>query len=566
MTDAPRPTPDAVPDVVPDVVVVGSGAGGAAAAWALVEAGLRVLLLEAGPRFDPAVDYPQTAPDWERSVFPVKPGSRAEVIYGDLGALDPADAGLQSFDAVTPRQPPGPVRRAGALGYAHVRGVGGSTLHYVGEAHRLHPASFRIATDHGAGSGAVDWPLGYDDLAPFYETAERLIGVAGPPAQPGRPRSAPFPQPAHPLSPAARRLAEAGPRLGLPFEANSRAALSRPVDGRPACNYCGQCNRGCPIGDKGSADVTFLARAQATGRLTLIPEAEVTRLEPGPGGRIAALHYIHAGRSHRQETPVLILAAGAVQTPRLLLASAGPAVPEGVANGSGQVGRHFMETLRWNGTALLPGLTDSHKGLPADAVCWAENAPDGVPGALGGCRYNSAVQEIGFTGPIAYTQRLLPGFGAGFQADLRARFGSAISVGATGAVIPDARSHIRLHPDRHDAFGVPLPVISSVLTENSLALLHHMAAQGRALLAEAGAGPLAEVLCSWDRFTATHVFGTARMGRDSTTAVTDPWGRSHDHDNLWIADASVFPGTGGGEGPSLTIMALALRAADRLMA
>jgi choline dehydrogenase-like flavoprotein len=546
-----------------DVVIVGSGAGGAASAWALTTAGLRVLVLEAGPRFEPAVDYPLTDPDWERRAFPSPPGSTAEILYGDLGRLDPADADLQSFDAVTPRRAPGEVRVPGGVGYSHVRGVGGSTLHYVGEAHRLHPGSFKLARDHGVGA---DWPLSYDDLAPFYDRAERAIGVAGPAQQSGRPRASAFPQTAHPLSPAARRLAEAGERIGLPFEANSRAVLSRPTGGRPACNYCGQCSRGCPIGDKGSSDVTFLRQAEATGRLTVRAGAEVTRLEIGQGGRVVALRYVHDGIEQRLETPTLILAAGAVQTPRLLLASASPEVPDGVANGSGQVGRNFMETLRWQGTALLPGLTDSHKGLPADAVSWAENAPDAVPGAVGGCRYTSAVQETGLTGPIGYATRLVPGHGAAFHARLRQAFGSAITVGATGAVVPDARSRVTVHPERRDGLGVPLPVIASVLTDNSLALMHHMAAKGRALLQAAGAGAPLEQITSWDRFTSTHVFGTARMGDDSATSVTDAQGRCHDHDNLWIADGSLFPSSGGGEGPSLTIHALAIRAAERLVA
>jgi choline dehydrogenase-like flavoprotein len=544
-----------------DVVIVGSGAGGAAAAHALTRAGLHVLLLEAGPRFVPARDYPLDTPDWERRLFPAPEGSRARIRYGDLGALDPADATLQGWNAAEGRGPLPPRRSPSRSGYAHVLGVGGSTLHYVGEAHRLHPESFTLARDHGAGA---DWPLGYDALEPFYAEAEALIGVAGPDETGARWRSAPYPQPAHPLSPAARRLAEVGARSGLPFEANARAALSLPHDGRPPCNYCGQCSRGCPIGDKGSVDVTFLRHAEATGNLTLIPEARVTRIEIARTGEVAAAHYHHAGAAHRQETPSRILATGAVQTPRLLLASRSAEALEGVANGSGQVGRNFMETLSWHSTALLPGLANSHMGLPADAICWAENAPGAVPGAVGGCRYTSAVQEIGLTGPAAYATRLLSGFGSDLKARLRATFGSAITVGATGAVIPDARSRITLSTSETDGDGVPLPVIQSVLTENSLALLRHMARTARRLLHEAGAGEPVEEYGSWDRFTATHVFGTARMGADSATAVTDAWGRCFDHPNLWIADAGVFPGSGGGEGPSLTIQALALRQARRI--
>jgi len=285
------------------------------------------------------------------------------------------------------------------------------------------------------------------------------------------------------------------------------------------------------------------------------------RIEIGRNGRIAAVHYVHAGRLERQETPHLILACGAVQTPRLLLAARSVETPDGLANGSGQVGRNFMETLSWHSTALLPGLRNSHMGLPADAVSWSQSAPDGVRGAVGGCRYTSAVQEIGLTGPVAYATRLLAGFGGDLKARLRSGFGSAITVGATGAVIPDARSRIALSDDETDADGLPLPVIHSVLTQNSLTLLHNMASEARNLLYETGTEEIVEESGSWDKFTSTHVFGTARMGADSATSVTDRFGRSHDHPNLWIADASVFPSSGGGEGPSLTIQALAFRQA-----
>jgi choline dehydrogenase-like flavoprotein len=542
----------------PDVVIVGSGAGGAASAWTLTARGLNVLLLEAGPRFEPSRDYRASESDWERHAFPVLKGSRGTILYGDLGELDPRDATLQSHDSVTPRAPLPTQRALNGFGYAHVMGVGGSTLQYVGEAHRLHPQSFQLA--HLTGQGA-DWPISYDDLSTHYDAIEGFIGVAGPEQTTGRPRRGPLPLPAHPLSTSAVQLAQAGARLGLPFEANTRAALSLPFDDRPPCNYCAQCSRGCPIGDKGSADVTYLRHAQATGRLTIVALAPVTRIELSPSGAAAAVHYVKAGVSIRQETPILIVAAGAVQTPRLLLASAQADVPQGVANGSGQVGHNFMETLSWSSTALLEGLENSHMGLPADAVSWAENGPDAVAGAVGGCRYTSAVQEVGFTGPISYAQRLISGHGAGLHGEMRRVFGSAITAAATGAVLPDRRSNVTLSSEHADANGVPLPVISSVLTDNSLALLHHMARRCRALLVEAGADRIAAETSSWDTFSATHVFGTTRMGRDSATSVTDAWGRAHDHDNLYIADASVFPSSGGGESPSLTISALALRQA-----
>lgn len=533
-----------------DAVIIGSGAGGAAAAWRLTTGGMKVLLLEAGPWFDPATDYPLNQPGWERRPFPEKPGSRATVTYGDLGTLDPSDADLRSWTVVEGRQPPPTVRAVGA-GYSHVQGVGGSTLHFVGEAHRMHP---------GALAG---WPLEYAELEPYYQTCERLIGVAGPADQQARWRSAPFPLPPHPLSPGAQVLAAVGTRIGMEWQANSRAALSQPYDDRPPCNYCAACSRGCPLGDKGSADVTFLRHAEATGNLTIRANAPVLRINAGAGGRIGSVEYLDGDKRASQETPVLILAAGAVQTPRLLLLSAYADLPDGVANGSGQVGRNFMETLGWRSTGLMPRLTNSHMGLPADAICWDFNAPDAVPGAVGGCRFNATTQETGLTGPIAYGARLIDGFGATFKDRMRSAFGSALAVGAIAEVIPDERCRVILDPDVRDAHGDPVARISSVLTANSLTLLHFMAAKCRALLAEA---EIVEEAGSWDSFTATHVFGTCRMGTDAATSVVNAQGRAHDHENLWMADASVFPSSGGGESPSLTISALAVRTAEAVLA
>ncbi|MGQ0565862.1 MAG: GMC oxidoreductase [Gemmobacter sp.] len=541
-----------------DAVVVGSGAGGAAAAWRLCDLGLRVLLLEAGPAFDPVTDYPLDSPGWERRGFPVRPGSRATVAWGDLGRLDPADDDLASWSAAgfPWRLPPGSPRPPVAGGYAHVRGVGGSTLHFVGEAHRLHPAAFRPRAATGEGQ---DWPLTYDDLEPHYARAEAVIGVAGATSgTDGRWRSTDYPLPPHPLGPGALALVAAGARIGQAWQVNPRAVLSMPYDDRPACNYCGQCARGCPLGDKGSADVTFLRRAQATGRLHLVADAIVTRLHPAPDGRIARLTVVRGRSVEQVETPLLFLAAGAVQTPRLLLLSAGRDAPDGIANASGQVGRHFMETLAWRAAGLVPGLTGSHLGLPADAVWWG-------PGPAHGFRLNHGTAERGLNGPISYVSRLMPGFGAGLKAALRAGFGSALAVVAIGQVVPDGRSRVDLDPSGRDERGLPLARISSVLTGASLDRLRAMRDATRAVLAEAGA-TLAEEAGSRDGFLSTHVFGTARMGTDPALSVAGPDCRAHDHANLWITDASVFPGTGFGEAPALTVMALALRAAEAAVA
>lgn len=546
-----------------DVVVVGSGAGGAAAAWRLCTSGAKVLLLEAGPQFDPSVDYRLTEPGWERRGFPAPPGSRATISFGDLGALDPAYEDLRSWSlAGSPARAPAGARRAiRSTGYMHVQGIGGSTLHFVGEAHRLHQDAFRMQAITGQGA---EWPIAYADLAPYYEICENLVGVAGDGASAGRARSGEYPLAAHPLSPGAAMLRDAGARIGQDWQVNPRAALSAPYRGRAKCNYCAQCSRGCPIGDKGSADVTYIREALATGNMELVTNASATRIELGADGNVAALHFVRDNVLERVETPILVVAAGAVETPRLLLLSKSSEQPDGMANGSGEVGRNFMETLSWLSSGLVPGLKNSHMGLPDDAICLDNSAPGSVIGMPGGYRLSHSTHESGLTGPLNYATRLVPGFGRAFKRDLRDAFGSALTVGAVGQVIPDERSQITLDSARTDRFGNQVAQISSVLTGDSLALLRVMAESTRAVLVEAGA-KIGEELGSWDHFAAPHVFGTARMGADSEKSVVGPDCRAHDHGNLWICDASVFPTSGGGEAPSLTISALAARAADAIL-
>lgn len=543
-----------------DAIVAGAGAGGAAAAWRLTQKGLRVLLLDAGPRFS-GTDYRLDQPDWERHHFPAPPGSRGGFAFGALGRLDPAHADLRSWSRVSGQVVRDEFRQPLGEGYWHVQGLGGSTLAFVGESHRLHPAAFRLRQQFGAG---CDWPLDYADLEPYYAMCETLVGVAGPAEQGERWRSAAYPLPPHPLSPPARRLLEAGQQLGMRWQENSRAALSRPYDGRPACNYCGNCSRGCPIGDKGSTDVTFLRKAEVSGLLTVKTGAPLVRIHAGAGGRIREIEYLDGKTLRRIPVPLLVLAAGAVQTPRLLLANADRRHPGGLANGSGQVGRNFMETLFWHSAGVLPGLANSHMGLPSDAISWDHNAPDAIPGVVGGCRFNSNAQEVGFTGPIAYATRVVPGFGQRLKEGVRSRFGSVLSVGAVGEFLPNDGSYIDLDPRQTDRFGMALPRIHSRLEAPEIARLRFMADRSRRLLQAAGVEQLVEEYSAWDSFSATHVFGTCRMGGDPRRSVVDARGRSHDHPNLYIVDASVFPSSGGGESPSLTIQALAVRAADAM--
>lgn len=543
-----------------DAVIVGSGAGGSAAAWALTRGGLRVLVLEAGPRFDPA-DYALHRPDWELRRFPEPPGSVGDYSFGPLQGLDPRWDHLRSWNHRLGRLVDGTRRVEGS--YSHVRGTGGSTLHFSGEAHRLNPEAMRLATRFGVGA---DWPLSYADLEPFYAEAESVLGVAGPEGDRRRPRSTPYPLPPHPHSYASRRVAAGCAKLGLAWQPNALAILSRPYDGRPPCNYCGNCARGCPRTDKGSADVTFLRKALASGRCTLRTGCAVTQLVAGGNDRVDHLVYADGSGQQRAQGRVFVLACGAVETPRLLLCSTGPSIPQGLANESGQVGRNFLETLTWQSAALHPEPLGSHRGVPSDGICWDFNAPDAIPGVVGGCRLALAMAESGLIGPLAYARRVVGGWGADHKRAMRETFGRVLALGAIGECLPNPESFIALDPERRDPQGLPLARIHSHLGDDALERLAFMRAQCRAILAASGAGPVFEETGTYDNFNSSHVFGTCRMGSDPRDSVVDAGCRSHRWGNLYLMDASVFPSSGGGESPSLTIQALAIRAAGQVRA
>jgi choline dehydrogenase-like flavoprotein len=543
----------------PEIVVIGSGAGGAACAWRLAERGIDVLVLEAGPAYDPSGDYRLDRPAWEQQGFPEKVPTAGRQTVAPLQPLAEAWKHLRSWRRGTGNLIAGD--RRDNEGYQHVVGLGGSTLRFTGEAQRLHPRAMAMKRDFGV---AADWPIDYATLEPYYDLAERVIGVAGPGADRHRPRSAPHPLPAHPLSYGSQRLAQGCAKIGLSFTANHRAALSQPYDGRPACNYCGNCNRGCPRLDKGSADVTFIAKARALGRLTVRTETRVLRILAGSDDRIAGVEVAAGGRTERIAARIVVLACGAVESPRLLLVSSGEFAPHGLANESGEVGRNLMETVAWNASALLAEPLGSHRGLPADGICWDFNAPDAIPGVIGGCRFTNGTAEAGLVGPIAYATRVVGGWGKEHKAAMRGSFGRALAVGALGESLPNPGTFIDLDPEQRDADGIPLARIHGHLDEMTLRRLSFMAGTARDILKAAGAGETFEEYGTYDIFSPTHVSGTCRMGVDPARSVVDDTCRSHRWRNLYVADASVFPSMGGGEGPALTISALALRCADAI--
>ncbi len=320
------------------------------------------------------------------------------------------------------------------------------------------------------------------------------------------------------------------------------------------------CNRGCPRRDKGSADVTFIHKALATGNLVLRPGCRLLKIIPDASNRIKGISYIDPDENVQTiHCRLLIMAAEAVETPRLLLASVTRNSPNGMANESGQVGRNLLETMSWSSSGTSDIQLDSFKGLPADSICWDYNHPSSIPGITGGCRFSTSTAEADLVGPINYAQRIIPGWGVRHKQAMRKAFGHVVTIGAIGESLPNHRSFVDLDPDNQDQYGMQLARIHSFVLEPELKRLKFMMHNCRKILQLAGISNLVEEYGTYDFFSSTHIFGTCRMGTDPKNSVVDGYGQSHNWKNLFIADASIFPSSGGGESPSLTIEALAIR-------
>jgi len=535
-----------------DCIVIGSGAGGASFAWRLSSKGMSVLVIEAGPRFDPYTDYPLDRDDWETKTFPY--GKGLKYSFGDRQTLNQKYKHLKSWNVASQILNDSDKRRY--LTYQHVNGVGGTTLHFQGEAHRLNPVAFRMKTLFGV---AEDWPIGYKDLEPYYGEVEKIVGVAGPKEIPDRQRSEPYPLPPHKLSFKSQVIEKGCKKLGLELFPNSVAILSEPYRNTPPCNYCNGCVWGCPRKDKGNVDVTFIPLAEKSGKCEVLTNAFVRRIEVEKKGgvkRAKGVYYFDRnGKEHFVEGDFIAVACGAVETPRLLLNSG--------INENGLVGKNFMETVFYQAVAFHPNRLDSYRGIPIDSVIWKWNQPDPKLGFKGGLRlFPSAGSAMG---PVRYAQRYFDGWGEAFVKNVEKWFGHAIAMSGIGEFLPNKDTFVTVNEKEKDEFGVPIAKIQSFLGESELKILDFMSKTSKEILKESGAEEIVEEYSTYDFFSASHVFGTCRMGKDPAKSVVGHDLRSYEVKNLLVTDASVFPSSGGGDAPSLTIEALSLRAADLLV-
>ncbi len=499
-----------------DVVVIGTGAGAAPILARLAEAGLSVVALEAGRWWDPATEF-----------------SADEVAMADLYWL-----GERISAGETPTAFGG--NNSGT-------GVGGSMLHWGAFVPRADPRDLKLRTDTGLGE---DFPLTYEELVPYYEQVERFLGVAGPALYPWDP------QRRYPLGPIALNAPAITMRkgyeaIGVRTSEAPIAAVSEPYTQpgyptRQPCVGCGFCHQGCVFnGAKASMDVTYLPRALAAG-VEIRPHSFVHSFERNDQGNITAVVYRNGEADLRQRCKTVFLCAGAVETPRLLLHT-------GLANSSGQVGRNFMAHVATQVWGTFSEEMRMNKGFPASLISEDTLRPKDAGFAAG-----YLTQSLGVV-PVTFARQVARGRGlwGPHLVNYLDRYNHLAGVGANGDCLPYPGNFLELSGEK-DELGIPKPRINFSYGENEQRMSAHAAKLMTAAWQAAGASDI------WTFERSAHTIGTCRMGASPADSVVDPWGRSHDLPNLWISDNSTFPAALAAN-PALTIMALALRSADKFL-
>jgi choline dehydrogenase-like flavoprotein len=560
------------------VIVVGSGAGGSVAAWALRKAGHPVLILEKGRNLLPGLG----TPDGPRSLF-----GNDEVKSGR--AFENQDVTLEPRSSRTQQEASQGVERS-FVGDVNTlpTTVGGGTVHWDAKTPRFWRHDFKGRSLYGPvpDANVADWPLTYDELAPFYDEVERQLGVQGDvtkmPATTlaQAPRSGQFPLPPNPPMFSSQKLAAGASALGYHPYPFPMAVASRPYDGRPACNSCGFCSGwGCPINARGGAAASFLHHALLDGA-ELRSRCFVTKVDLAPGGKraIGVTYLDPNGATKHERADVVVVAPSAIETARLLQLS-------GIGNRSGQLGRNVMfhfftlgvglfsdEPHAWRGPASTTTIDDfvgPDRGSAAQAA--------GLPYLKGGiCEVGGGLTLLA----EAAIYSSLPGtWGALLKNLMRSSPFRAhlTALSMVGEDMPQLANRVDLDPKLRDVHGLPIPRITYSAHRHEIAASLFYGPKLQAVCAASpghvasGVVPIGVLVEQSGGFgsplagpaSTAHIMGTARMGDDPATSVVDGFGRLHDLDNVYVADGSVFT-SAGGFNPTVTIMALALRMARHL--
>tara|TARA_B110000438_G_scaffold226675_1_gene220957 strand:- start:1805 stop:3481 length:1677 start_codon:yes stop_codon:yes gene_type:complete len=532
-----------------DFVVVGSGAAGGILAKELASAGHSVVVLEQGPHLQ-ASDFKHDEWGYEHNndlVWSTRRGNRQT-----FRRSENEEAELQES----------------VLGYAH--NVGGSSVHFSGNFWRFRPIDFMEASVRGtiAGTNFADWPITYEELEPYYTRVDWEIGVSGLQGPWDPPRSRDYPCPPMPIKGSDVLLERAAKQLGLTPYPAPVAILSQAHNGRPACIHCGFCNGyGCEVNAKSSSMATMIPLALSTGTCELRTMATVSQINTDENGRANEVVYFDGeGVEQAQRTKAVVLCANGAETPRLLLMSASSIFPDGLANSSGFVGQNLM----FNGYSSVVGIFDepvnAWKSLPTTRVVHDYYELDERLGFYGGGGIDGRHPSQGTPMEFALVAPDLFGtasWGVEFKDSLAYQFSHCAAFDGHSTSLPLSTNNVTLDPNYQDTFGRPALRCTYMDHPDDLATMDWFMNKTIELMEAAGASNINGSYPETGQTGNVHLLGTCRMGNDPATSVINSDHRAHDVPNLFICDGSSLV-TGGRGQPTMTIMALAFRAADRI--
>ena len=554
-----------------DVIIVGSGAGGGMATFQLANAGLRVALVEAGDFYDPAAEKQRTQlrSPWES---PRRGASTRRRPFGDFNAC----IGGWDLD-----DEPFTTTEGTEFMWWRARMLGGRTNHWGRISLRFGPLDFKRKDSDGLGH---NWPIGYDDIKPYYDKVDKLIGVFG--SNEGLYNDPdgfflPAPKPRlHELY-----YIDGARKLGIPVIPARKSILTKRInDQRGVCFYCNQCDRACSIHADFSSSTSLIFPALNGGRVDLYTNSMVTEVTTDETGKATGVVFINKkDRSfNKLHAKVVVLAASACSSARILLNSTSAQHPQGLGNSSGHVGRYLHDSTGASRAAFIPELMDRDiynedgvGGMHVYTPWWLENTnldfPRGYHLEIGG---GMRMPSYGFGFAVNQYNKFLGekvgGYGERLRDDIRRFFGSRLSIDCRGESIAQYNNYCELDPTKVDEWGMPVLRFNYQWTQNEIAQARHMQDTMEELLESSGGVLLGEKPGEEENYGLTkpgeiiHEVGTTRMGIERAKSVTNEFCQLHDASNVFIADAGPFVSQAD-KNPTWTILALAWRTSDYIV-